>query len=48
LQYRVADVVRIAFSASTAGVVQLRIRGLKIIDQVLKVCYRFVSDWQLY
>ena len=38
LQHRVADVVRIAFSASTAGVVQLRIRGLKIIDQVLKVC----------
>jgi hypothetical protein len=38
LQKRVADVVRIAFSASTAGVVQLRIRGLKIIDQVLKVC----------
>lgn len=37
LQRRVADVVRIAFSASTAGVVQLRIRGLKIIDQVLKV-----------
>lgn len=37
LQHRIADVVRIAFSASTAGVVQLRIRGLKIIDQVLKV-----------
>lgn len=37
LQTRVADVVRIAFSASTAGVVQLRIRGLKIIDQVLRV-----------
>ena len=37
LQHKIADVVRIAFSASTAGVVQLRIRGLKIIDQVLKV-----------
>ncbi|RYN32302.1 Pof6 interactor protein 1 [Alternaria tenuissima] len=37
LQQRIADVVRIAFSASTAGVVQLRIRGLKIIDQVLKL-----------
>ncbi|KAF1364018.1 ARM repeat-containing protein [Lizonia empirigonia] len=37
LQHRVADVVRIAFSASTAGVVQLRIRGLKIIDQILKL-----------
>ncbi|KAH7125620.1 HEAT repeat protein-like protein, partial [Dendryphion nanum] len=37
LQHKIADVVRIAFSASTAGVVQLRIRGLKIIDQVLKL-----------
>ncbi|KAF2647448.1 HEAT repeat protein-like protein [Lophiostoma macrostomum CBS 122681] len=37
LQQRIADVVRIAFSASTAGVVQLRIRGLRIIDQVLKL-----------
>ncbi|ORY03582.1 HEAT repeat protein-like protein [Clohesyomyces aquaticus] len=37
MQQRIADVVRIAFSASTAGVVQLRIRGLKIIDQVLKL-----------
>jgi HEAT repeat-containing protein 5 len=39
LQQRVADVVRIAFSASTAGVVELRIRGLKIIDQVLRVSH---------
>ncbi|OCL07186.1 HEAT repeat protein-like protein [Glonium stellatum] len=37
LQQRIADVIRIAFSASTAGVVELRIRGLKIIDQVLKI-----------
>jgi hypothetical protein len=37
LQSRIADVVRIAFSASTSGVVGLRLRGLKIIDQVLKV-----------
>jgi HEAT repeat-containing protein 5 len=37
LQSKVADVVRIAFSASTAGVVSLRLRGLRIIDQVLKV-----------
>ncbi|KAF2204363.1 ARM repeat-containing protein [Delitschia confertaspora ATCC 74209] len=37
LQQRVADVVRIAFSASTAGVIQLRIQGLRIIDQVLKI-----------
>jgi HEAT repeat-containing protein 5 len=41
LQSRVADVVRIAFSASTAGVVSLRLRGLRIIDQVLKVCCHF-------
>jgi hypothetical protein len=37
LQSRIADVVRIAFSASTAGVVELRLRGLKIINQVLKL-----------
>lgn len=37
LQNRVGDAVRIAFSASTAGVVELRLRGLRIIDQVLKV-----------
>ena len=37
LQGKVADIVRIAFSASTAGVVALRIRGLKIIDQILKL-----------
>ncbi|KAF2454512.1 HEAT repeat protein-like protein [Lineolata rhizophorae] len=37
LQQRVADVVRVAFSASTAGVVELRLRGLRIIDQVLRL-----------
>jgi hypothetical protein len=37
LQSRIADVVRIAFSASTGSVVELRLRGLKIIDQVLKL-----------
>lgn len=37
LQARIADVVRMAFSASTAGVIGLRVRGLHIIDQVLKV-----------
>jgi hypothetical protein len=37
LQQRVADVVRVAFSASTANVVGLRILGLHIIDQVLRV-----------
>ncbi len=38
LQQRIADVVRMAFSASTSNVVDLRIWGLRIIDQVLKVC----------
>lgn len=37
LQSRIADVVRIAFSASTGSVVELRLRGLKIIDQVLRL-----------
>lgn len=41
LQHRVGDIVRMAFSASTANVVELRIWGLKIIDQVLKVCSYF-------
>lgn len=39
LQHRVGDIVRMAFSASTANVVELRVWGLKIIDQVLKVWY---------
>ena len=47
LQHRVADVVRIAFSASTAGVVELRIRGLKIIDQVLKVSFHSITPGML-
>ena len=37
LQGRVADIIRMAFSASTANVVDLRVRGLKIIDQVLRL-----------
>jgi hypothetical protein len=37
LQRKVADVVRIAFSASTAGVAELRVVGMQIIDQVLKL-----------
>jgi HEAT repeat-containing protein 5 len=37
LQSKVADVVRIAFSASTAGVAALRVVGMRIIDQVLKL-----------
>lgn len=37
LQKRVADVIRMAFSASTSNVVELRVLGLKIIDAVLKM-----------
>ncbi|KAL2871340.1 AP-1 complex accessory protein LAA1 [Aspergillus lucknowensis] len=37
LQHKVGEVVRMAFSASTANVVELRIWGLKILDQVLKM-----------
>jgi hypothetical protein len=37
LQHKVGDIVRMAFSASTANVIELRVWGLKIIDQVLKV-----------
>ncbi|RLM01530.1 hypothetical protein CFD26_107778 [Aspergillus turcosus] len=37
LQHKVGDIVRMAFSASTANVIELRVWGLKIIDQVLKM-----------
>ncbi|KAK0646349.1 armadillo-type protein [Cercophora newfieldiana] len=37
LQNKVADVVRMAFSASTSGVLEQRIWGLKIIGAVLKM-----------
>jgi hypothetical protein len=37
LQKRVADIIRMAFSASTSNVVELRVLGLKIIDAVLKM-----------
>ena len=37
LQNKVADVVRMAFSASTSGVLEQRIWGLKIIGDVLKM-----------
>ncbi|EAW08709.1 AP-1 complex accessory protein LAA1 [Aspergillus clavatus NRRL 1] len=35
LQQKVGDIVRMAFSASTANVIELRVWGLKIIGQVL-------------
>ncbi|KAH8668301.1 armadillo-type protein [Xylariales sp. PMI_506] len=37
LQARVADVVRMAFSASTSSVLELRVWGLKIIGDVLRM-----------
>ncbi|KAK4997374.1 hypothetical protein LTR66_003198 [Elasticomyces elasticus] len=37
LQARIGDVIRTAFSASTANVVELRIAGLRTIDQALKI-----------
>lgn len=37
LQSKVADVIRMAFSASTGNVVELRILGMRIIDQILKL-----------
>lgn len=37
LQQKVADIIRIAFSASTSSVVELRVWGLKVIDLVLKM-----------
>ncbi|KAL1584636.1 hypothetical protein WHR41_06926 [Cladosporium halotolerans] len=37
LQQKVADIVRIAFSASTASVASLRVVGLRIVEQILKM-----------
>lgn len=37
LQQKIAEIIRMSFSASTDTVVELRIKGLQIIDQVLKV-----------
>lgn len=37
LQSKVSEIVRVAFLASTAVVVELRIRGLHIFDQLLKM-----------
>ncbi|KAL9104380.1 MAG: hypothetical protein Q9163_000680 [Psora crenata] len=37
LQHRIADVIRLAFLASTASVVELQVGGLRLIDQILKI-----------
>ncbi|KAF8477112.1 armadillo-type protein [Kalaharituber pfeilii] len=34
---KIGDIIRMAFSASTSNVVELRLCGLRIIDQVLKI-----------
>lgn len=34
---KIGDIIRMAFSASTSSVLELRICGMKIVDQVLKV-----------
>lgn len=37
VQSKVADVIRMAFSASTGNVVELRILGMRVVDQVLRL-----------
>lgn len=37
LQNRIADVIRLAFLASTTSVVELQVAGLRLIDQILQV-----------
>ena len=37
LQNKIADVIRLAFLASTSSVTQMQVSGLRLIDQVLKV-----------
>lgn len=39
LQPRVADIIKIAFSASTANVVEIRIQGIQILGRILEVCW---------
>ena len=43
VQHRVSEIIRMAFVASTSSIVELRISGLKLIDQVLKVDLRLWS-----
>jgi hypothetical protein len=44
LQARISDLIRMAFLASTSSVVELRISGLKLIDQVLTVSHSWISN----
>lgn len=40
LQPRIGDIVKIAFSASTSAVNELRVGGIRIIGRVLEVCFQ--------
>ena len=42
VQQRVSDIIRMAFLASTSSVIDLRIRGLKLIDQILIASFHSV------
>lgn len=42
VQHRVADIIRMAFLASTSSVIDLCVAGLHLIDQVLTVCYPYL------
>jgi len=46
LQPRIADVIRIAFSASTASVIEIRIRGIQLIGRILQVWQESVMTIQ--
>ena len=37
LQQRISEIIRLAFLASTASVVELRVKGMRLIDQVLTI-----------
>ena len=37
LQPRIADIIKLAFSASTANVVEIRIQGIQILDSILQI-----------
>ena len=48
LQNKIAEVIRLAFLASTASVVELQVGGLRLIDQVLKVTSPKTSSHRHY
>lgn len=44
LQQRIADIIRIAFLASTSSVMELCVKGLRLIDQILTVDVSYQSS----